>query len=186
MAQPRHLQTSTGYLRIGFDLRIPMTTKTLDFCLHFGRKLWKTVNTVSACFALLHVYIIKDQVCNRISSWLLRYSGHEKACETLFKSSFHIQGGSFVWNPLRKFHLHKDIIGKLGTPIPLLSMSQNAKTQPFHSSGVRFKTGIRKTENMLSFLCLLDILSQNLDSSGTFMDLSTPHLNDQKLAKFGP
>ena len=39
---------------------------------------------------------------------------------------------------------------------------------------------------MLSFLGLLDILSQNLDSSGTFMDFSTPHLNDQKLAKFGP
>jgi len=39
---------------------------------------------------------------------------------------------------------------------------------------------------MLSFLGLLDILSQNLDSSRTFMDFSTPHLNDQELAKFGP
>ena len=38
---------------------------------------------------------------------------------------------------------------------------------------------------MLSFLGLLDILSQNLDSSVTFMDLSTPHLIDQKLATFG-
>ena len=39
---------------------------------------------------------------------------------------------------------------------------------------------------MVSFLGLLDILSQNLDSSGTFMYFFTPHLNDQKLAKFGP
>ena len=39
---------------------------------------------------------------------------------------------------------------------------------------------------MLSFLRLLDILTQNLDSSGTFMDFSAPHLNDQNLAKFGP
>ena len=96
-----------------------------------------------------------------------------------------IQGGSFVWNPLCNFHLQRDILGKLGAPIPLLSRSQNSKTQPFHSSGVRFKRVIRKTENMLSFLGLLDILSQNLDSSVTFMDFSTPHLDDQKLAKFG-
>ena len=39
---------------------------------------------------------------------------------------------------------------------------------------------------MLSFLGLFDILSENLDSSGTFMDFSTPHLNYQKLTKFGP
>ena len=45
---------------------------------------------------------------------------------------------------------------------------------------------MRKKENMLSFLGLLDIWSQNLDSGGTFINFSTPYMNDQKLDKFGP
>ena len=44
---------------------------------------------------------------------------------------------------------------------------------------------MRKTENMPSFPGLLDIWSQNLDSGGTFINFSTPHMKDQKLDKFG-
>ena len=41
VAQPRHLQTSTGYLRIGLDLRIPTVPKNPDFRFWIGRKLRK-------------------------------------------------------------------------------------------------------------------------------------------------
>ena len=42
MAQLGHLQTSTGYLRIGLDLRIPTVPKNPDFRFRIGRKLRKT------------------------------------------------------------------------------------------------------------------------------------------------
>ena len=41
-------------------------------------------------------------------------------------------------------------------------------------------------ENLLSFLGPLDSWSQNLDPGRTFINFSTPHMNDQKLDKFGP
>ncbi len=53
VAQPGHLQTSTGYLRIGLDPRIPTVPKNPDFRFRFGRKIRKTEKTVSARFALL-------------------------------------------------------------------------------------------------------------------------------------
>ena len=48
-----HLQTSTGYLRIGLDPGIPTVPKNPDFRFRFGRKIRKTEKTVSARFALL-------------------------------------------------------------------------------------------------------------------------------------
>ena len=42
VAQPGHLQTSTGYLRIGLDLRITTVLKNLDFHFRIGRKIRKT------------------------------------------------------------------------------------------------------------------------------------------------
>ena len=45
MAQPGHLKTSAGYLRIGLDLRIPTVPKNPDFRFRIGRKLRKTEKT---------------------------------------------------------------------------------------------------------------------------------------------
>ena len=53
--QPGHLQTFTGYLRIGLDLRIPTVPKNPDFRFRIGRKLRKTENPFPARFALLRL-----------------------------------------------------------------------------------------------------------------------------------
>ena len=53
MAQLGHLETSTGYLRIGLEPTIPTVPKNPDFRFRFGRKIRKTEKTVSARFALL-------------------------------------------------------------------------------------------------------------------------------------
>ena len=42
MAQPGHLQTSTGNLRIGLDLRNPTVPNNPDFRFRIGRKIRKT------------------------------------------------------------------------------------------------------------------------------------------------
>ena len=43
-------RASTGYLRIGLDLRIPTVPKNLDFRFRIGRKLRKTEKTISRPF----------------------------------------------------------------------------------------------------------------------------------------
>ena len=45
VAQPGHLQTSAGYLRIGLTLRIPTVPKNPDFRVRIGRKIRKTEKT---------------------------------------------------------------------------------------------------------------------------------------------
>ena len=55
LAQPGHLQTSAGYLRIGLNLRIPMVPKNPYFRFRMGWKLRKTENLFPARFALLRL-----------------------------------------------------------------------------------------------------------------------------------
>ena len=49
-AQPGHLQTCTGYLQIGLDLRIPTVPKNLDFHFWIGRKIRKTEKAAKSIF----------------------------------------------------------------------------------------------------------------------------------------
>ena len=100
MAQPGHLQTSTGYLRIGLDLRILTVPKNPDFRFRIGRKLRKTEKTgklgklhvtyqIKACGVLVHADTLKSQNSRKIL-------GKTKSCALCIYIIFQ--------NQLRKFY----------------------------------------------------------------------------------
>jgi len=63
VAQPGHLQTSAGYLRIGLDLRIPTVPKNPDFRFRICRKSRKTEKTENS------------EIACDISNWSLWHAG---------------------------------------------------------------------------------------------------------------
>jgi len=95
-----------------------------------------------------------------------------------------LQGGSFVWNPPRKFYSFSDIMMKLGTPFLLPISIKITYCDLSYSTTVPARPFFGKLKFLLYLPTLWVILAQNLDFGRQFKYITIRDFNFQKITKF--
>ena len=95
-----------------------------------------------------------------------------------------LQGGSFVWNPPRKFYTFSDIPMKLGTPFLLPISIQITYGDLSCSTTVPARPFFGKLKILLYLPTLWGILAKNLGFGRQFKYITIRDFNVQKITKF--
>ena len=95
-----------------------------------------------------------------------------------------LQGGSFVWNPPRKFYTFSDIMMKHGTPFLLSISIKITYCDLSYSTTVPARPFLGKLKFFLNLPTLWGILTQILGFGRQFKYITIRNFNVQKITKF--